>query len=102
MKVAEPRDLKNLRGSPKATQSENSGARIPTQVDNSHHSATFRDRRNFRDCKGQPHHFVDVESEIWSDLGSSNSFLKALILKKGMTEDEMVGWHHQLNGHEFG
>ena len=19
-----------------------------------------------------------------------------------MTEDEMVGWHHQLNGHEFG
>ena len=21
--------------------------------------------------------------------------------KKGMTEDEMVGWYHQLNGHEF-
>ena len=21
---------------------------------------------------------------------------------KGMTEDEMAGWHHQLNGHEFG
>ena len=21
--------------------------------------------------------------------------------KKGMTEDEMVGWHHQLEGHEF-
>ena len=21
--------------------------------------------------------------------------------KKGLTEDEMVGWHHQLNGHEF-
>ena len=20
---------------------------------------------------------------------------------KGMTEDELVGWHHQLNGHEF-
>ena len=20
---------------------------------------------------------------------------------EGMTEDEMVGWHHQLNGHEF-
>ena len=19
----------------------------------------------------------------------------------GMTEDEMAGWHHQLNGHEF-
>ena len=22
--------------------------------------------------------------------------------KKGMREDEMVGWHHRLNGHEFG
>ena len=21
--------------------------------------------------------------------------------EKGMTEDEKVGWHHQLNGHEF-
>ena len=21
--------------------------------------------------------------------------------EKGMTEDEMVGWHHQLSGHEF-
>ena len=22
--------------------------------------------------------------------------------EKGMSEDEMVGWHHRLNGHEFG
>ena len=21
--------------------------------------------------------------------------------EKGMTKDEMVGWHHQLTGHEF-
>ena len=21
--------------------------------------------------------------------------------EKGMTQDEMAGWHHQLNGHEF-
>ena len=21
--------------------------------------------------------------------------------EKGMAEDKMVGWHHQLNGHEF-
>ena len=21
--------------------------------------------------------------------------------EKGATEDEMFGWHHQLNGHEF-
>ena len=22
--------------------------------------------------------------------------------RKGTTEDEMIGWHHQVNGHEFG
>ena len=22
-------------------------------------------------------------------------------MQKGTTEDEMVGWHHQLDGHEF-
>ena len=22
-------------------------------------------------------------------------------MEKGTTEDEMVGWHHQLGGHEF-
>ena len=36
----------------------------------------------------------------------ADSLEKTLILGKmeggeGMTEDEMVGWHHQLNGHEF-
>ena len=41
-------------------------------------------------------------------MGRSDSFGKTLMLgktgqkEKGMTEDEMVGWHHQLNGHEFG
>ena len=38
----------------------------------------------------------------------ADSFEKTLMLgmiegwkEKGMTEDEMVGWHHQLNGHEL-
>ena len=38
----------------------------------------------------------------------ADSFEKTLMLgkieggrKKGTTEDEMVGYHHQLNGHEF-
>ena len=38
----------------------------------------------------------------------ADSFEKTLMLgriegqeEKGMTEDEMVGWHHKLNGHEF-
>jgi len=35
-----------------------------------------------------------------------NSLQKTLMLRKieeekGTTEDEMVGWHHQLKGHEF-
>ena len=37
----------------------------------------------------------------------ADSLEKTLMLGKmkagegSMTEDEMVGWHHQLNGHEF-
>ena len=32
----------------------------------------------------------------------TNSFEKTLMLEeKGMTKDEMVGWYHRLNGHEF-
>ena len=37
----------------------------------------------------------------------TDSLKKTLMLgktgkeKKGMTEDEMVGWNHGLNGHEF-
>ena len=35
----------------------------------------------------------------------ADSFEKTLMLEKtereGMTEDEMVGWHQGLNGHEF-
>ena len=32
----------------------------------------------------------------------ADSLGKTLMLgKKGITEDEMVGWHHQLDGHEF-
>ena len=37
----------------------------------------------------------------------NDSLKKTLMLeniegrRRGTTEDEMVGWHHQLNGHEF-
>ena len=41
-------------------------------------------------------------------MGRTDSLEKTLMMgkiegrrRKGMTEDEMVGWHHQLNGHEF-
>ena len=37
----------------------------------------------------------------------TDSFVKTLMVgnieggRKGMTEDEMVGWHHRFNRHEF-
>ena len=38
----------------------------------------------------------------------ANPFGKILMLgkiegrrRRGLTEDEMIGWHHQLDGHEF-
>ena len=34
---------------------------------------------------------------IWKDPDAGKDWRQ----EKGMTEDEMVGWHHQLNGHEF-
>ena len=34
---------------------------------------------------------------IWKDPDAGKDWGQ----EKGTTEDEMVGWHHQLNGHEF-
>ena len=42
----------------------------------------------------------DVKSWlIWKDPDAGKDWGQE---EKGMTEDKMVGWHHQLNGHEFG
>ena len=35
---------------------------------------------------------------IWKDPDAGKDWGQQ---EKGMTEDEMVGWHHQLNEHEF-
>ena len=35
---------------------------------------------------------------IWKDPDAGKDWGQ---LEKRMTEDEMVGWHHRLNGHEF-
>ena len=35
---------------------------------------------------------------IWKDTDAGKDWRWE---EKGMTEDEMVGWHHQLYGHEF-
>ena len=54
---------------------------------------------------------TDVEAEtskIWPPDGKNQLIGKDSDVgkdwrweEKGMTEDEMVGWHHRLNGHEF-
>ena len=36
---------------------------------------------------------------IWKELDAGKDWRWE---EKGMTEDEMVGWHHRLIGHEFG
>ena len=36
---------------------------------------------------------------IWKDPDAGKDWGQK---EKGTTEDEVVGWHHQLNGHEFG
>ena len=35
---------------------------------------------------------------IWKDPDAGKDWRQ---VEKGETEDEMVGWHHQVNGHEF-
>ena len=35
---------------------------------------------------------------IWEDPDAGKDWRRE---EKGMTEDDMVGWHHWLNGHEF-
>ena len=38
-------------------------------------------------------------TDIWKYTDAGKDWQRE---EKGMTEDEMVGWHHRLNGHEFG
>lgn len=45
-----------------------------------------------------PHHHTVALSLMWC---SHLLYFLSVTYKKGTTEDEMVVWHHQLNGHEF-
>ena len=36
---------------------------------------------------------------IWKDVDVAKGWRQE---EKGTTEEKMVGWHHRLNGHEFG
>ena len=38
----------------------------------------------------------------WRSVERSSRVLDGREKEKGMTEDEMVGWHHRHNGHGFG
>ena len=43
----------------------------------------------------------EVISEQRPEGWEECSLIRVSKEEKGMTEDEMVGWHHQLDGHEF-
>ena len=38
---------------------------------------------------------------MWRADSLEKTLMLGKIEEKGTTEDEMVGWHHRLNGHEF-
>ena len=41
---------------------------------------------------------MTTDWRIWKDPDAEKNWRRE---EKGMTEDEMVGWHHQLNEQEF-
>ena len=43
-------------------------------------------------------HLMQKNRFIWKDPEAGKEWRQE---EKGTTEDEMVGWHHQLDGHEF-
>ena len=45
-------------------------------------------------------YFVHLMSRT-SSLEKTRMLGKIEVQEKGIAEDEMVGWHHQLDGHEF-
>ena len=42
------------------------------------------------------------DTQSWLSWKASDAGKEWRQEEKGMTEDEMVGWHHRLNGHEIG
>ena len=42
---------------------------------------------------------IYTKTLIWKDPDAGEDWGQE---EKGTTEDEMVGWHHWLDGHEFG
>ena len=40
--------------------------------------------------------------QSWVFIGRTDAVMDWGQEEKGTTEDEMAGWHHQLNGQEFG
>ena len=51
------------------------------------------------DYKTKPVNPTGNQSRIF--IGRTDAEAQARHEEKGTTEDEMVGWHHQLDGHEF-
>ena len=46
-------------------------------------------------------HYFDHLMQRTNSLENADAGKDCRREEKGTTKDEMVGWHHQLNGHEF-
>ena len=46
-------------------------------------------------------HFSDTQNSRLSNGNTKGYSLNIEKMLPNKTEDEMVGWHHRLNGHEF-
>ena len=45
---------------------------------------------------------AEAETPIFCNLMRRTDLLEKTLMLKRMTEDEMVRWHHRLDGHGFG
>ena len=45
---------------------------------------------------------AEAETPIFCNLMQRTDLLEKTLMLKRMTEDEMVRWHHRLDGHGFG
>ena len=75
--------------------------RVPWTARRSNQSILKETSAGRTDVEGETPILWPPDTKSWlsyKDLDAGKDWRQE---EKGMTEDEMAGWHHQLNGHEF-
>ena len=88
----EPPHLQKARGTQRKARI------LPCRTQPPHLQKAWGTQRKVRTllCRTQPPHLQKawgIQRKVQRDWGQ---------VKKGTTEDELAGWHHQLDAHEFG